>query len=212
MSGAEPRVWGGTTLDARREARRERLLAVGLELLGGPDGPPAVSVRSVCRHARLTDRYFYESFADREALLVAVYEQVGREALRVLAEAVRTTTADPSGPEVPRAAVRAFMGLLTEDPRKGRVLLLAPLSDPTLNRCGLLLQPAFVELLRGQLAVAVRRPEPDELAQRLTASALIGALTNLFARWLDGSLAASAEQLTEYCVRLLVHSVPLAGG
>ena len=31
----ETRVWGGTTLDARRDARRRTLLEVGFELLGG---------------------------------------------------------------------------------------------------------------------------------------------------------------------------------
>ncbi|HEY1970396.1 MAG TPA: TetR/AcrR family transcriptional regulator, partial [Pseudonocardia sp.] len=110
---------------------------------------------------------------------------------------------------VARAAVRAFLGLLTADPRKGRVLLLAPMTDPALSERALGLQPAFGELIRLQLASAVGSPAPDELAQRLTASALIGALSQLFIRWLDGSLAVSADELTDYCVRLLVHSVQL---
>ena len=225
---ADDRVWGGTTLDARRHARRERLLEVGFELLGGPDGAAAVTVRSVCRHARLTDRYFYESFADREELLVAVYDRVGAEAREVLADAVRADVPGPvvSGPVTPeavaRAAVLAFLGLLTGDPRKGRVLLLAPMSDPTLSARALALQPAFAELIRVQLASTdgqgagsaesgpVLGSGSDELAQRLTASALIGALTQLFIRWVDGSLAVTADELTEYCVRLLTHATHLA--
>lgn len=209
MSPDEPRVWGGTTLDARREARRERLLEVGFELLGGPGGSAAVTVRSVCRHAKLTDRYFYENFADRDELLTEVYDRVGAAAQQALAEAV-AAPADPATPDARvRVAVRAFLELLTSDPRKGRILLLAPMTDPALSRRALRLQPVFGELIRVQLAAA-HPPEPDELAQRLTASALIGALSNLFVRWLDGSLAASADQLTDYCVRLLLHSVPLA--
>jgi AcrR family transcriptional regulator len=228
------RVWGGTTLDARRDARRERLLDVGFELLGA-QGSAAVTVRAVCRAAQLTDRYFYESFPDRDALLVAVYDRVGDEAQRVLADALRKTAATPGragtgrdggdpdadglgsrgrdavAPDtVARAAVEAFFGLLTEDPRKGRILLLEPMTDATLNAEALRLMPAFGELIRAQLAVAVGSPVPDELEQRLTASALIGALSNLFVRWLDGSLAASEAELTDYCVRLLVHAVPLA--
>jgi AcrR family transcriptional regulator len=209
VSTDEPRVWAGTTLDARREARREKLLEVGLELLGGPGGAPAVTVRSVCRHAKLTDRYFYENFADRDELLIAVYDRVGAQAQQVLVDALSSqgVTIGPAG--VARAAVRAFLGLLTADPRKGRVLLLAPMTDPALSERALGLQPAFGELIRLQLASAVGSPAPDELAQRLTASALIGALSQLFIRWLDGSLAVSADELTDYCVRLLVHSVQL---
>jgi AcrR family transcriptional regulator len=218
---ADERVWGGTTLDARRQSRRERLLEVGFELLGGPDGAAAVTVRSVCRHAKLTDRYFYESFADREELLVAVYDRVGAEAREVLTDAVRAAVSGPATPEaLARAAVLAFLGLLTGDPRKGRVLLLAPMSDPTLSARALALQPAFAELVRVQLACtddpgtgmaeAGGGPGPDELAQRLTAFALIGALTQLFVRWVDGSLAVAADELTEYCVRLLTHAAHLA--
>jgi AcrR family transcriptional regulator len=222
-----PRVWGGTTLDARRDARRRRLLEVGFELLGG-QGSAAVTVRSVCRHAKLTDRYFYESFADRDELLVAVYDVVAEEARDVLASAVARAasraTPGPRRPEViARAAVVAFLGLLTGDPRKGRVLLLAPMTDATLSAHAVGLMPMFAELIRVQLAAAGddsaastddggssgARSEPP-LQERMTATALIGALSNLFVRWLDGTLAATEQQLTDYCVRLLLSSVPLA--
>jgi AcrR family transcriptional regulator len=183
-------------------------LEAGFELLGGPGGAPAVTVRSVCRTAKLTDRYFYENFADRDELLVAVYDQVGDEARQALTEAVAGAAGKPE--EIALVGVRAFFGLVTGDPRKGRVLLLAPMTDPVLSERALALQPAFGELIRLQLAVATGSPEPDEQAQRLTAAALIGALSNLFVRWLDGSLAVSADELTNYCVRLLVHAVPLS--
>ena len=208
VSGAG-RTWAGSTLDARRDARRVRLLAVGLELLGGPDGAAAVTVRSVCRHAKLTDRYFYESFADRDELLLAVYDEVAEQAQRVLVEAVTSTP--PDTPDaVARAAVRAFLGLLTDDPRKGRVLLLAPMSDPLLSQHALRLQLAFGELIRIQLASVDGGGQPAPVEQRLTASALIGALTQLFIRWLDGSLEVSPAELADYCVRLLLTSGPRA--
>jgi hypothetical protein len=44
----------------------------------------------------------------------------------------------------------------------------------------------------------------------MTATALIGALSNLFVRWLDGTLEASEQELTDYCVRLLLTAAPLA--
>ena len=45
---------------------------------------------------------------------------------------------------------------------------------------------------------------------RLTATAIIGALANLFIRWLDGTLDVDRAELTEYCVRLLVTATDLA--
>ncbi|MBB6380678.1 AcrR family transcriptional regulator, partial [Pseudonocardia eucalypti] len=228
MTQGAPKVWGGTTLDARRDARRRALLDVGLELLGGAGQGSAVTVRSVCRHAKLTDRYFYESFADRDELLVAVYDQVAERVRDVLNEAVAGVVAarPPDQPAaIARAAVEAFLGELTADPRKGRVLLLAPMTDAVLSARAAELMPVFAELIRVQLAAGhgaapAARAAGDgaapagqstaPAAERMTATALIGALSQLFIRWLDGTLEVGERELTDYSVRLLLHSVPLA--
>jgi hypothetical protein len=102
---------------------------------------------------------------------------------------------------VSRAAVDAFLGLLTDDPRKGRVLLLEPLTDATLGIRGVALSPAFAEIIQGQLGSAV-----TPVDAQLTATALVGALANLFIRWLDGTLAIDRGTLADYCTRVLVAS------
>jgi AcrR family transcriptional regulator len=198
------RSWAGTSLADRRAERRLRLLDVGLELLG-TQGSGAVTVRSICRAAQLTDRYFYESFADRDALLVAIYDEVGAQAAKVLVDAVASAPADDHE-RVARAAVEAFLELLTADPRKGRVLLLEPLTDPVLGARSVLLSPAFAAIIRGRLG------DGDELAAQLSATALVGAMANLFIRWLDGSLAVRRDVLTGFCVRLVVAATELAAG
>lgn len=191
---------------ADRQAHRVRaLLDAGLELLGS-EGSAAVSVRSVCRQAHLTDRYFYENFADRDALLLAVYDDVANEAERALVAAVEACpSADPT--LVARAAVAAFLDVLTLDPRKGRVLLLEPFADPVLGTRSIAVSPAFATLIRAQLNEGDDSPGG---AAALTATALVGAMANLFTRWLDGSLPVTREVLTDYCVRLLVTSIGLS--
>lgn len=193
--------WAGTTLADRRAERVRRLLEAGLDLLG-TEGSAAVTVRSVCRAAQLTDRYFYENFVDREALLLAVYDEVAAEAEQTLARAAAEAGADDPA-KLARAAVEAFLDLLTTDPRKGRVLLLEPLTDPTLGARSAAVSPAFAELIRAQLGAG------DDVAAQLTATALVGAMANLFIRWLDGSLPVARAVLTDYCVRLLVTSMGL---
>ena len=47
----------------------------GVTLLGS-EGGPALTVRAVCRAAGLTERYFYESFTDRDEFVRAVYDDV----------------------------------------------------------------------------------------------------------------------------------------
>ena len=67
--------------------RREALLEAGIELLGAVDRS-ASNVRAVCRAAGLTERYFYESFGDRDKFVRAVYDEVGDRARTALIEAV----------------------------------------------------------------------------------------------------------------------------
>ncbi|MFO7192691.1 MULTISPECIES: TetR/AcrR family transcriptional regulator [Thermocrispum] len=191
------RTWGGTTLADRRADRRRRLVEAGIELLGGGDST-AVTVRAVCRTARLTERYFYESFADRDALMLAVYEHVAESARQAILDAV-TRVADTDPEEQARAAVRAFVELLIDDPRKGTVLLLVPITEPALNKRGAELLPTFTAMIRDRLPDGY-----DDVHRELTATSLIGALTYLFISYLDGSLDVPRERLIEHAVGMLV--------
>ena len=78
-----------STLEDRAAARRAALIEAGVELLG-TEGAAGVTVRAVCRGARLTERYFYEAFPDggRDALLRAVHAQVAGEAREAIVAAV----------------------------------------------------------------------------------------------------------------------------
>ncbi|QWF85553.1 TetR/AcrR family transcriptional regulator [Amycolatopsis sp. CA-230715] len=199
------RTWGGTTLDDRKATRREQLIEAALDLLG-TEGSTAVSVRAVCRRAKLTERYFYESFADREELVLAVYESVGEKARKALVNAV--TTAAPSDERAKaKAAVHAFVELIVDDPRRGRVLLLAPLTDPALSARGVAMLPAFTELVRAQLSEKVGAQDRE-----LTAIALVGALTNLFVAYLNGTVSVSRERLVAHCVRLVLGANAMHSG
>ena len=192
----EARLWGGTTLADRRAGRREKLLDAGLDLLGS-DEPGGVSVRAVCRRAQLTERYFYESFVDRDALVAGVYDEVAAETQRVL---IQATDGLSEPEEVARAAVEAMVALIVDDPRKGRVLLLAPLTEPQLTGRGMLFIPAVIDMVREHLS-----KDASDQDRAMIATGLIGALMGLFHAYLTGTLVGvTREQFVEHCVKLLV--------
>jgi AcrR family transcriptional regulator len=195
---APGRTWAGTTLDARKAARRQQLLEAGFDLLG-TEGTTAVSVRAVCRSAKLTERYFYESFADREQLVLAVYEYVRARAHRALVDAMQDTS-DPQARA--EAAVTAFVKIMVDDPRKGRVLLLAPMTDPALSQRGVELLPAFAGLVRDRLSGG------DDLDRQMITMGLVGALGNVFIAYLNGWLNVPRDRLIAHCVRLLLGAGP----
>lgn len=145
-----------------------------MTLLGSAGGP-ALTVRAVCRHAGLTERYFYESFSDRDEFVRAVYDDVCNRAMTALMSA-----------GTPREAVERFVALMVDDPVRGRVLLLAPEVEPVLIHSGAEWMPSFIELLQSKLITV-----SDPVLQKMMATGLIGALTALFTAYLDGRLPAS---------------------
>ena len=173
-SGQRRGRWSGVPLQDRQALRRDELIAAGVAHLGGAQGP-ALTVRGVCRSAGLTERYFYESFSDRDEFVRAVYDDVCARAMAAL------TTAN-----TPRAAVEQFVALMVDDPARGRVLLLAPEREPVLTRSGAEWMPSFIELVQRKLS---RIGDPTQAA--MVATGLIGALTALFTAYLNGRLTAT---------------------
>ncbi|MDV3130358.1 TetR/AcrR family transcriptional regulator [Mycobacterium sp. 21AC1] len=189
-SGQRRGRWSGVPLRERTALRRDELVAAGVKLLGGSGGP-GLTVRAVCREAELTERYFYESFSDRDEFVRAVYDDVCTRAMSALTTAV-----------TPRDAVERFVALMVDDPSRGRVLLLAPESEPVLTRSGADWMPTFIDLLQRKLTRIT-----DPVRQAMVATSLIGALTALFTAYLDGRLPASREQFIDYCVDMLLGRV-----
>src|SRR5215472_17159025 len=181
-SGQRRGRWSGVPLQDRQALRRDELIAAGVDLLGSADGP-ALTVRAVCREAGLTERYFYESFTDRDEFVRAVYDDVCNRAMSTLMTA-----------ETPRDAVERFVALMVDDPARGRVLLLAPAVEPVLTRSGAEWMPNFIDLLQRKLTRIT-----DPVLQTLVATSLVGALTGLFSAYLSGQLGASRKQFIDYC-------------
>jgi AcrR family transcriptional regulator len=188
VSGQRHGRWTGVPLEDRQARRRDDLLAAGVELLGGIDGP-GVTVRAVCRQAGLTERYFYESFTDRDEFVRAIYDDVCTRAMSALSTAT-----------TPREAVERFVAMMVDDPVRGRVLLLVPEAEPVLIRSGAEWMPSFIGLLQRKLTKIT-----DPAIQNMAATSLIGGLTALFTAYLDGRLTASREQFIDYCVGMLLN-------
>lgn len=189
-SGQRSRRWSGVPLRERSALRRDQLIAAGVGLLGAAEGP-ALTVRAVCREAALTERYFYESFADRDEFVRSVYDDVCATAMSALETA-----------QTAREAVERFVALMVDDPTRGRVLLLAPESEPVLTHSGAEWMPNFTALLQQKLTRV-----SDPIRQALVATSLIGALTALFTAYLNGRLPANREQFIDYCVDMLLGRV-----
>lgn len=74
-AGGAERSYRGVSQEQRMKVRREAFLKAGMHLFG-TNGYRATTVRDLCGEAKLTDRYFYQSFDGTEDLLCAVYVSI----------------------------------------------------------------------------------------------------------------------------------------
>ncbi len=87
------RRYRGQTSQERRDERRGRLIEAAVEAFGSL-GYQAVSIEELCRRANLSTRNFYELFADREALLASLYDDLNQQAQAEIVEAIAGTDPD----------------------------------------------------------------------------------------------------------------------
>lgn len=197
MGVSSPTRWAGVPLTDRRAERRAQLIDAAFQLFG-EGGEAALSVRSVCRACGLNTRYFYESFADTDELLGAVYDEVSA----ALAETVEAamTTAEDSVRARTRAGIAAVLGFSSADPRRGRVLFTDARSNPVLTAR----RAATQDLLReGVLSDAGRlHPDSDPIAAQVGAAMYTGAMAELAQQWLAGRLGTDLSVVVDHAVRL----------
>lgn len=187
-------VYGGRTHEERRRERRGRLLEAVLSLWGADDATPVTMTR-VCTEAGLSERYFYEQFTNLDAALLAVLEQVAQEIAQTSVAALEETEGDPRARA--RAGIAAFVGILTDDPRKGRVAMIQSVAHPALRA-------RRAELLRDFVTLTVDTAEGLHAESawrgpegRLAATMFIGGVAQLVTDWLEGAVEATPDEIVD---------------
>jgi AcrR family transcriptional regulator len=201
MDAAPSGMYRGITAEARRSARRERLLDAGLDLLGTA-GSQGTSVRAVCRRAGLTTRYFYESFEDLDALLLAVFDRMIEELAAAVVHAIEAAPRDARA--TAHAAVDTGVRYLTDDPRRARLAFVEALGSEPLMRRRLEAMRMFGGLLAARARDFYDAPPSADALVQVTATMLIGGIAELLITWLDGTLPVTREQLVEDVTELVV--------
>lgn len=176
------RRYGAKTAQERHEARRRRLLEAGLELFG-TRGFAEVAIGEVCAAASVSTRSFYEHFASREALLIALHDQVNGEALQTVGAALAGI--DPADlPARARAGVSAYLRSMTSDRRSARIALIESVGvsrEAEAHRRAAIDRFAGIIELEGERLAADGVVAPRDFG--LVAVALVGAINGLVNTW-----------------------------
>ena len=153
-------------------------------------------MRAVCSKAELNARYFYESFTDIDALLIAVYDHVVTQLGEALAEAP-VLGHSPSALEVARVGMEAIVTFVDEDRRRARVLYVEALGNESLARHRLATDREAVATLEARAIDAAGAWPPGERVGRVGAAMLVGGISEVLRDWIDGRIDVTREQLID---------------
>lgn len=197
----ESRPYGGVSAAERSSGRRDRLLAAAAAAWGEA-GIASVTVRGVCKTAGLTPRYFYEHFANREELLVAVADEVRDELLAAMVRAGLSS----SGPAQTQlsAALQAFFETVANDPHLHRIISSNPrdISALAQRRHDVVATVADLVVQHGPAALGFA-PDPDLL--RRASLFMTGGVNQIIEGWLSGTITMTAAELAADCARMCIN-------
>ncbi|MFF3755403.1 TetR/AcrR family transcriptional regulator [Streptomyces sp. NPDC002018] len=189
------------TSQDRRARRRERLLATALGLFT-TRGYTATSTERICAGAQVSLRAFYEEFESREALLIALHNEVARAGM----EAVLTVLSDPAAESAGTrdritALAHAYVDAVTVDPAATRIAFIEVVgAGQALDDHRLLWRGLWAGFLTGEAERAVARGEAVRRDHTLAMVALIGAVNELMAHWARDSGSFSRRRLADELV------------
>jgi AcrR family transcriptional regulator len=205
VSVSAKRTYRGVAADERRAIRRVALMEAALDLFA-EEGARGVSKRAICARARLNDRYFYEHFADADAVFEAMVQDGTARGLEAVNVASQKAAPDIHA-QVQATAVAA-LDFLTSDPRLVQLLLRSHTSE--------VLQQARRESARAiarAMAAMINEPPSSsagELDAEMAAYALVSGAMEVIAGWLRGEFETSQDHISAIVAGLLLKTADLS--
>jgi AcrR family transcriptional regulator len=200
-----PRRYRGIDANQRIRERRRQLIEAGLECFG-TRGYHAVTVREICAQAQLTERYFYESFKDREALFAAVYEDQIDRLRRAFTDAALPRA--PQLEEMTRAGLGVYFRSLQQDARVARVLMIDVLTvSADMEHRALKATFGFADLLKDMTTALLPRDAKITADLDLVATGLIGSCVHVAMRWIADGYHQPVEIVIDTSMILFVATV-----
>ncbi len=192
------RTYRGQSSEARRAERRHRLLDAGFQMFG-ENGFHATSVKQLCQTAGLTERYFYESFKNREELFAACYDHKLDDLLQAILQSLQPLDRPPI--ELAEMGLSCFFQALKQDPQMARILLieiygtqydLQRLYQRSIGRFSMLVQNIALKQLP--------RPSNRSFDMELLATGLVGVCIQMAQRWAIEGYQQPPERLVMNCM------------
>ena len=202
------RTYAGVSLVERKRLRKKQFLEAGLRHFGCC-GFRNATVRSICKEAKLTDRYFYESYSSLENLLLSVYEDCMTELSKEIVNAITKGYANKSPEEAIIAGLDRYFEIL-EDPHIARICMVELEGiSPEVNALYYRYIDAFAEILREMANRAFPDMPIERSQQDILAISLVGAMRQAATTWLVSHYEKERKELVSATSKLFLGIIKL---
>lgn len=191
------RQFKGLALEERKQIRKQKLIEAGLQAYG-THGFFSVTVKDVCKEAKLTERYFYESFKRSEELFQAVYLQLIEDLQQNIVLAV--TQHLPHQEQMIEAGLTTLLTILRDDPRIARILFIDAILVHELHGKTILESMSlFDRTIFNFLNLLFPNQLQNKSQATFIASGLNGYVTQIAMRWISTGFKYPIEDVLEAC-------------
>jgi len=173
--------------------RRRKLIDAAIQLYG-TQGYHNTTVRGVCAAAHLTERYFYESFASSEELLLTVFDLVVERQFTRIEAAIAAT--EPTPDAMMRAALTTYYADSRQNSAVARLTLIELRTVSTAaDGAYRAVQHRLAALLERIMSMDGRFVPKPGLSSDLLATALGAAFNGLALAWAESGYERPLDEM-----------------
>ncbi|RKG30707.1 TetR/AcrR family transcriptional regulator [Acinetobacter tianfuensis] len=192
------RQFKGLSLTERKQQRREKLIEAGIEAYG-THGFFSVTVKDICNEAKLTERYFYESFKKSENLFQTIFLQLIDQLQQNVMQAIMQASADPK--KMIEAGLNALLTTLKNNPRMARIIYVDAMLVQELHNQATIHETMsrFDRMIQAFVMLMMPHINRSESEISFVSTGLNGYVTQIAIRWVMSGFKQSKEEVLSSC-------------
>ncbi|WP_180003536.1 MULTISPECIES: TetR/AcrR family transcriptional regulator [unclassified Acinetobacter] len=192
------RQFKGLSLSERKQARREKLIEAGIEAYG-THGFFSVTVKDICLEAKLTERYFYESFKKSEQLFQTIFLKLIDELQQNVIQAIMQASTDSK--KMIEAGLTALLLTLKNNPRMARIIYIDAMLVQELHNQATIHETMmrFDRMIHAFVMLMMPNINRSEREISMVATGLNGYVTQIAIRWVMSGYKQPIDEVLSSC-------------
>ncbi|MCU4630273.1 TetR/AcrR family transcriptional regulator [Acinetobacter variabilis] len=197
-SKSKERQFKGLSMAERQQARREKLIEAGIEAYGR-HGFFSVTVKDICNEAKLTERYFYESFKKSEHLFQTIFLKLIDQLQQNVMQAMMQASSDPK--KMIEAGLTALLTTLRDNPGMARIIYIDAMLVQELHNQATIHETMgrFDRMIQTFVILMMPNLNRSEREISLVSTGLNGYVTQIAIRWVMSGFKQSLEEILSSC-------------